>query len=149
MPTVLSSKLGDREGLALSVHSWLLKRTLLVVLTEILIQILIHASLIPVPVYCWGQPATSRCCLAAAGRTPAPTAPNSGKLSIGFVYFVLFLLLLILLVLLVLLVKVFKYSFCKFLSFIPSCWGGVWAWINREHLPLCLLLPCSKQWHKI
>ena len=34
-------------------------------------------------------------------------APNSGKLSIGFVYIVLFLLLLILLVLLVLLVKLF------------------------------------------
>jgi len=46
-------------------------------------------------------------CLAATGWTPAPVAPSSTKLSIGFVYFVLFLLLLIFFVLLVLLVKLF------------------------------------------
>jgi len=47
---------------------------------------------------------------------PVPTAPNSGKLSISFVYIVLFLLLLMLLVLLVLLVKQFLYSTCESLS---------------------------------
>jgi len=49
---MLSLKLGDQECLGLSVHGWLLKSTLLIVLPEILIQILICAFLNPVPVYC-------------------------------------------------------------------------------------------------
>ena len=52
MHVVLSLKLGDREGLALLVHSRLLKRTLLVVLPAILIQIPIYAFLSSVPIHC-------------------------------------------------------------------------------------------------
>ena len=71
-------------------------------------------------------------------------APNSEKLSIGFVYFVLFLLLLILLILLVSLVKLLILSFSPFSSFFPSSGGRMG--VNREHLPLSLLPPCSKEW---
>jgi len=87
---ILSLKLGDHEGLALFVHGRLLKKTLLIVLPAILIQIPIHAFVSPVPVYCQRQSGTAWCCLAAADRMPAP---NSRKLSTGFVYFTLFLLL--------------------------------------------------------
>jgi len=52
MDIILSLKLGDHEGLALFVHSRLLKRTLLAILPEILIQTAIRAFLSPVPVYC-------------------------------------------------------------------------------------------------
>jgi len=52
MHVILSLKLGDHEGLALFVHGRLLKRTLLVVLPAILIQIPICAFLGPVPVHC-------------------------------------------------------------------------------------------------
>jgi len=51
MHVILSLKLGDHEDLVLFVHGRLLKRTLLILLA-ILIQILICASLSPVPVYC-------------------------------------------------------------------------------------------------
>ena len=51
MHITLSLKLRDHESLGLSVHGRLLKRTLLVVLPVILIQILIHAFLSLVPVY--------------------------------------------------------------------------------------------------
>ena len=44
MHFILILKLGDHEGLALFVHGQLLKRTLLVVLPVILIQIPIRAS---------------------------------------------------------------------------------------------------------
>jgi len=67
-----SSKLGDHEGLALFIHSCLLKRTLLAVLPAILIQIPTRALLSPVPAYCRGQSGTPQCCPAAAGGTPAP-----------------------------------------------------------------------------
>ena len=63
----------DHEGLALFIHGWLLKKTLLVVLSAILNQIPIHAFLSPVPIYCGGQSGTSWCCLAAAGGTPVPS----------------------------------------------------------------------------
>jgi len=72
MHVTLSLKLGDHEGLALFVHVWLLKRTLLVVLPAILIQIPIRASLSPVPACCRGQSGTAWCCLEAADGTPAP-----------------------------------------------------------------------------
>ena len=72
MHIILSVKLGDHEGLALFLHGRLLKRTLLVVLPAILIQIPIRASLSPVPVCCRGQSGTAWCCLAAAGGTPGP-----------------------------------------------------------------------------
>jgi len=49
--TSLRLKLGDHEGLSLFVRGSLLKRTLLLVLLVILIQILIHSVLTPVPVY--------------------------------------------------------------------------------------------------
>jgi len=52
MHVILRLKLGDHEGLALFVHSRLLKRTLLVVLPAILIQIPIRAFLSPVPIHC-------------------------------------------------------------------------------------------------
>jgi len=52
MHVILRLKLGDHEGLALFVHGWLLKRTLLLVPPVILIQIQIRAFLSPVPVYC-------------------------------------------------------------------------------------------------
>jgi len=52
MHVILSLKLGDHEGLALFVHGWLPKRTLLLVLPAILIQILICEFLSPVLVYC-------------------------------------------------------------------------------------------------
>ena len=72
MHVILSLKLGDHWGLALFFHGCLLKRTLLVVLPAILIQIMICASLSPVPAHCRGQFRTTWCHLAAAGRTPAP-----------------------------------------------------------------------------
>jgi len=53
MHVILSLKLGDHEGLGLFVHGQLPKRTLLLVLPVILIQIPICASLSPLPVY-WG-----------------------------------------------------------------------------------------------
>jgi len=141
MHIILSLKLGDHEGLALFVHGCLLKRTLLTVLPVILIRVLIRAFLSPVPVYCRIQSGTSWCCPAGRQRL----APSSGKLSVGFLYFVSFLLLLILLVLLE---ELFSFPICESLSLFllfPFCWweGGV----NREHLPLCLLPPCSKRWH--
>jgi len=52
MNIILILKLGYYEGLTLFVHGHLLKRTLLVFLPEILIQILIRASLSPVPAHC-------------------------------------------------------------------------------------------------
>jgi len=52
MHLVLSLKLGDKEGLALFVHGQLPKRTLLVVLPAILIQIPIRAFLSPAPAQC-------------------------------------------------------------------------------------------------
>ena len=52
MHLTLSLKLGDHEGLALFIHGWLLKRTLLLVLPAILIQIPIRAFLSAVPIYC-------------------------------------------------------------------------------------------------
>jgi len=72
MHIMLSLKLGDHEGLAFFVHGRLLKRILLPVLPAVLIQILIRASLSPVPVYCGVQSGTAWCCPAAAGGTPAP-----------------------------------------------------------------------------
>jgi len=86
MHAILSLKLGDHEGLTLFIHDWL-QKTLLVVLPAVLTQIPIRAFLTPVLVYCRGQSGTSWCCLAAAGGTPLP-APNSGTLSISFIYFV-------------------------------------------------------------
>jgi len=68
----LSLKLEDHEGLALFIHGRFLKRTLLVVLPAIPIQIPIRASLSPVPAHCRVQSGTSWCCLAAAGGTTAP-----------------------------------------------------------------------------
>ena len=57
---------------SLFIHGWLLKRTLLLILLAILIQILIRAFPSLVPVY-WGvQSGTAWCCLAAAGGTPVP-----------------------------------------------------------------------------
>jgi len=52
MHVILSLKLGDHKGLTLFVHGCLLKRTLLVVLPVILIQIPICASQSPVPAHC-------------------------------------------------------------------------------------------------
>ena len=72
MHVILSLKLGEHEGLAVFVHGGLLKRTLLIVLPEILIQILTRVFRSPVPACCQGQRGTSWCCPAAAGGTPAP-----------------------------------------------------------------------------
>jgi len=47
---ILSLKPGDHEGLTLFIHGQLLKRTLLVVLPVILMQIPIRAFLSPVPI---------------------------------------------------------------------------------------------------
>jgi len=58
MDITLSLKLGDHEGLALFILGCLLKRTLLVVLPEILNHIPIRASLSLVPVCCQGQSGT-------------------------------------------------------------------------------------------
>ena len=58
---ILSLNLGDHEGFTLFVLRWLLKRTLLIVLPVILIQILIQAFLNPVPIFCWVHPRTSGC----------------------------------------------------------------------------------------
>ena len=49
---ILNLKLGNHEGLAFFVHGCLLKRTMLVVLPVILIQVLIRAPLRPAPVCC-------------------------------------------------------------------------------------------------
>jgi len=59
MHVTLHLKLGDHEVLILFFHDQLVKRTLLLVLPEILIQIPICAVLSPVPVYCQGQSRTS------------------------------------------------------------------------------------------
>ena len=72
MHVILSLKLGDHEGLTLFIHGHLLKRTLLIVLLAILIQIPIHASLSPAPACCRGQSGTAWCCPAAAGGTSGP-----------------------------------------------------------------------------
>ena len=72
MHVMLGLTLGDHEGLAHFVYGRLLKRTLLIVLPVILIQILIRVSLSPVPVCCRGHSRTAWCCLAAAGGTPVP-----------------------------------------------------------------------------
>jgi len=85
MHVILSLKLGDHEGLALFIHGCLLKKTLLVVLPVILIQIPIHTFLSPVPACCRGQSGTSWCCLAAAGGMPAPRHPNPGN-SVSVLY---------------------------------------------------------------
>ena len=82
-----------------SLHPWwLLKRTLLIVLPVILINIPVSAFLNPVSTYCWGQSGTSWRCLATADGTHQPRAPISRKLRISFVYFALLLVLLVLLV---------------------------------------------------
>ena len=52
MHVILRLKLGDYEGLALFVCGWVLKRPQLLALPVVLIQILIHVFLSPVPVYC-------------------------------------------------------------------------------------------------
>jgi len=52
MHVILRLKLEDLQGLGLFIHGRLLKRTLLVVLPVILIQIPICASLRPVPAHC-------------------------------------------------------------------------------------------------
>jgi len=54
MHAILRLKLGDHEGLALFVHDHLLKRTLLVVVLSVLIQVPIRAFLSPVPAHCQG-----------------------------------------------------------------------------------------------
>ena len=89
MHVILSLKLGDHEGLALFIRGRLLKRTLLLVLPAILMQILIRAFLSPVPVYCRCQAGTARCCPAAAGGPKRP-APDAEKIGVSFVYFILF-----------------------------------------------------------
>jgi len=111
MHIILILNLGDHEGLSLFIHGCLLKRTLLIVLPVILMWILVRAFLSPVPAYCLPRPVWDTLVLP---RNCWPDvnalAPNSGKLSIGFVYFVLFLFLLILLLLLVLLLKLFIFN---------------------------------------
>jgi len=72
MHVILSLKLRDHKGLALFFHGHLLKRTLLIVLPVIPIQIPIRASLSPVPACCRGQSGTAWCCLAAVSGTPVP-----------------------------------------------------------------------------
>jgi len=98
MHVILSLKLGDHKGLALLIHVHLLKRTLLVALPAILIQIPIGALPSLVPVCCRGHCRASWCCPAAVA------GPNSRKLSVSFVYFVLFLLLILLVILVKLLI---------------------------------------------
>jgi len=115
----LTLKLGDHEGL--SVHGWLLKRTLLVCGPDPDSDPCIPEScscLLLSPVWDF---------LVLPGSywwdASAP-APDSGKVSIGCVYFALFLL--ILLVLLMFLVK-FLYSvlsLCPFSSFSLPLVGG-------------------------
>jgi len=52
MHVILILKLGNYEGLALFIHGRLLKRTLLIVLLAIPIQIAIRVFLSPVPACC-------------------------------------------------------------------------------------------------
>jgi len=101
MHIILGLKLGDHQGLTLFIQGQLLKRTLLLVLPEILIRI--HAFLSPIPAYRGVQPGTSWCCPAAAGPTPAP---GTQLQETQHPYFAL------LSVLLVLLVKLFYYLIC-------------------------------------
>jgi len=70
MQVTLSLKLVDHKGLALFVHVWLLKMTLIFVLPVILIQIPIRELLSPAHVCCQDQSGTAWCCLVAAGGTP-------------------------------------------------------------------------------
>ena len=79
MQVILSLKLGDHEGVSVFIHGRLLKRTLLIVLPAILIQIPICASLSPVPICCQGQSGTAWCYLAAASGMPAPQHPTLGN----------------------------------------------------------------------
>jgi len=71
-------------------------------------------------------------------------APNSGKLSIGFVYFTLLLLLLILLVFISKSFYIQFVSLSPFSSFSLPLVGG-WG-INRQRLSLSLLMHCFKPW---
>ena len=73
MHVILGLKLGDHEGLPIFARGRLLKRTLLIVLPVILIQIPICAFLSPVPIYCRVQPRTSWCCLAATDTSTSGT----------------------------------------------------------------------------
>jgi len=82
---IVSLKLGDHEGLTLFIHGQLPKRTLLVVLPAILIQIPIRASLSLVPAHCGVQSGTCWCCLAAAGGMPASQHPTLGN-SVSVLY---------------------------------------------------------------
>jgi len=79
MLVILSLKLEDHKGIALFIHGQLLKRTLLVVLPAILIQIPMCASLSPVPTHCRGQSGTSWCCPASAGGVPVPQHATPGN----------------------------------------------------------------------
>ena len=135
MHVIPSLKLGHHKSLTLFLYGRLLKRTLLVVLPAILIQMSICAFPSLVPVCGRGQSGTAWCYPASAGGMPVPKALNSGKLSIDFVHFVLFLIFSIILVLSVFLVKLILYSICKYLSLFllfPSSGGR--AVVNREHL---------------
>jgi len=73
MHVILSLKLKNHKyDLALFVYGQLLKRTLLVVLPTILIQIPIRAFLNPVPVYLLRPVWNFLCCLAAGDGMPEP-----------------------------------------------------------------------------
>ena len=132
---ILSLKLGDHEGLALFVHGRLLKRTQLIVLPVILIQIPICAALSPVPACCRDQSRTSRCCLEAAGGTPTLSTQLQETPYQVWIFCIISFIINIISIISVI-SKTFYIQFVSlfpFSSFFPSSGGRVGV-----------LLPCSK-----
>jgi len=150
MHVILSLKLGDHEGLTLFVHGRLLKRTLLIVLPAILIQIPIRVFLSPVPVYCSGQSGTAWWCLAAAGRMPLPGT----QLRETQYRFCIFCIISLIIISssnssINVISKTFYIQFVSlspFSSFSLPLVGG--RGDNGEQLSLSLLTPCFKPWHR-
>ena len=110
------------KDLALFVHDQLLKRTLLLVLPEILIQIPVRAFLSPVPVYCWSQSGTSWYLPGICRQGASTPAPSSRK-----VYWVLYILFFSLIINIVSVLSVFNVKFVSlspFSSFFLPLVGG-------------------------
>jgi len=118
MHVILSLKLGDHKGLTLFIHGRLPKRTLLVVLPVILIQIPSRASLSPVPAHCGVQSGTSWCCPAAASGTPAP-GTQFRETQYRFCTFCFVSLIINTISIISVISKNFLYSICKSLLFPP------------------------------
>jgi len=132
----------DRTGDLILTNEFL-KRTLLVVLPAILIQILIRAFLGPDPVYCGVQSRTSQCCLAAAGGSPAPwNTILRNSVSVLYIFFPLIINIISIISVISKICYIEFVSLSPFSSFLSSSGGRVG--FNREHLSPSSLPPCFK-----